>query len=76
MRKPSRKVQTCIAHSLLFPQAIAWASAGAEYVVESTGVFTTISAASAHFAGRILICIIWSYNIEITAFGKYVDLRQ
>lgn len=28
------------------PKAIPWASAGAEYVVESTGVFTTIDKAS------------------------------
>lgn len=28
------------------PTAIPWASAGAEYVVESTGVFTTIEKAS------------------------------
>ena len=30
------------------PSAIPWASAGAEYVVESTGVFTSLSKASAH----------------------------
>jgi hypothetical protein len=30
------------------PEAIDWASAGADYVVESTGVFTTVDKASAH----------------------------
>jgi len=33
------------------PKAIPWASVGAEYIVESTGVFTTQSAASAHIVG-------------------------
>lgn len=31
------------------PTAIPWGSAGADYVVESTGVFTTTEKASAHF---------------------------
>ena len=30
------------------PAAINWAGAGAEYVVESTGVFTTLEKASVH----------------------------
>ena len=33
------------------PKEIAWGSCGVEYVVESTGVFTTTEKASAHFAG-------------------------
>lgn len=33
------------------PTAINWASCGAEYVAECTGVFTTIEKASAHFVG-------------------------
>merc|ERR1719233_1941248 len=33
------------------PAAIPWATAGADYVVESTGVFTKIAAAEAHIKG-------------------------
>jgi glyceraldehyde 3-phosphate dehydrogenase len=33
------------------PANIKWSESGAEYVVESTGVFTTTEAASAHLKG-------------------------
>ena len=35
----------------LDPSAIAWSSSGASYVVESTGAFTSLKAASAHMQG-------------------------
>ena len=40
------------------PEEINWKSAGAEYIIESTGAFTTLSKAQAHFVGgakRVLI---------------------
>lgn len=33
------------------PKDIPWSSCGAEYIIESTGVFTDVAKASAHFAG-------------------------
>ena len=40
------------------PKSIPWGRAGAEYVVESTGVFTTVAAASAHLSGmQCILCI-------------------
>lgn len=38
-------------YGLRDPKEIPWGACGAEYVVESTGVFTTIETASAHIAG-------------------------
>ena len=39
------------AYACMKPEEIPWAEAGAEYVVESTGVFTDTPGASAHFKG-------------------------
>lgn len=52
------------------PKDIPWKEAGAEYVLESTGLFTTMDKASAHFNGgakklsfpllpQTLLCSLW-----------------